>query len=72
MNSIFYRLIDLPGGVRGFTMEDPDGDFNIYINQNLSEDIIDQTVRHELQHIKDGDLDAEEYHVNDFGKANRR
>lgn len=68
MNEIFYRLVDLPLSVRGFTLQDQDGDYNVYVNQNLCPAAMERTIQHELEHIKSGDLSAEEYQDNDFGK----
>lgn len=55
MNEFIYRLVPLPGSCRGFILEDPDGDFNIYINQDLSEEQMRDTILHEEMHALRGD-----------------
>ena len=37
MNDIFIRMIDMPGAFPGMTIEDADGDYNVYINAQLSQ-----------------------------------
>ena len=56
MNNIYYRNIDAPLTVRGFTIEDADGDYNVYINSLLSDEAAQKTREHELRHIKNGDF----------------
>ena len=51
------RYIDLPLTTKGMTVEDGNGFFNIYINQNLSVEQQEAAIRHELQHINRGDFD---------------
>ena len=58
MGNIYIRYIPLCGSVRGFTVEDYNGDYNIYINADLSPQATTEALEHELQHIK----------RNDFGK----
>ena len=56
MNDVFIRLISLPQSVHGFVMEDPAGDYNIYLNQNDPDDAQLRALDHELQHIVLGHL----------------
>ena len=51
------RYIDLPLNVKGMTVEDDNGFFNVYINQNLSVEQQEDAIRHELTHINRGDFD---------------
>ena len=51
------RFIDLPLTTKGMTVEDSNGFFNIYINQNLSVDQQNEAIAHELKHINRGDFD---------------
>lgn len=60
MGDFFYRLIRMPGGCRGFVLEDPDGNYNVYINECLSDEQKRITARHELDHIRHGDLHKED------------
>lgn len=45
------RLVNLPDRVRGFTVVDIDGLFNIYINQGLPYHAQVLAFHHEMQHI---------------------
>ena len=51
------RYIDLPLTTKGMTVEDQNGFFNIYINQNLSVDMQQEAIAHELRHIQRNDFD---------------
>lgn len=51
------RYIDLPLTTKGMTVEDQNGFFNIYINQNLSVEQQNEAIAHELKHINRGDFD---------------
>lgn len=53
--NVFIRKIPLPLGVRAFTLPDEQGDFNIYINNKLSDEQQYISLKHEIQHILNGD-----------------
>lgn len=53
---IFIREIPLPYGVRGFTTPDIDDNYNIYINEKLSDEQKRRTLDHEMEHIKNDDF----------------
>ena len=53
MNNTHIREIKMPLTIRGFTIPDENGDFNIYINCDLSEEAKKRSLKHELTHIKD-------------------
>ena len=57
---IFIREIPLPYGVRGFTAPDIDNNYNVYINQKLSDDQKRRTLDHEMEHIKNEDCYSDE------------
>jgi len=57
---IIVRLVDLPPGIRGFTVPDENGDFNIYINTKISAFAQKKAYRHELEHIAEGDCYSNE------------
>jgi len=59
MNTI-VRLVKLPMTIRGMIVSDPDGNYNVYINKNMSHEIQRLTYRHESEHIISGDLYSEE------------
>lgn len=52
MGEIFIRLLELPPTIRGATVLDSDGNYNVYINSLLGYDAQRKTARHELIHIK--------------------
>lgn len=54
--NIYIRKIPLPYGVRAFTLPDEQGDFNIYINSNLSSSQQYISLSHEVQHIMNNDF----------------
>ena len=54
------RIIDLPYGIKGATVKDAEGDYNVYINARYSGDIQVTAFRHELEHIKNGDFYTED------------
>ena len=51
------RFINLPLTTKGVTVEDANGFFNIYINENLSVEQQQQALEHEMRHIRRGDFD---------------
>lgn len=52
MNDIYIRGIELPSRVKGITVLDENGDFNVYINILLSFSTQQCTTNHEIKHIK--------------------
>lgn len=46
----------MPYGVRGFTTPDIDDNYNIYINEKLSDEQKRRTLDHEMEHIKNDDF----------------
>lgn len=52
MGLIFIRSIKLPDKVKGVTVTDPNGDFNVYINTKLSQSEQMKTADHEIRHIE--------------------
>lgn len=59
MNLIFIREIEMPLTVRGFTVPDANGDFNIYINRDLSDAAKRKSIEHEKTHIRRNDFQKE-------------
>lgn len=51
MEAIIIRGIELPPKIKGVTVVDSDGDYNVYINILLSNDVQRKTQKHELRHI---------------------
>ena len=60
MDMVIVRIIDLPHTVRGMTVLDAEGDYNVYLNARLSGDQQAIAFRHEVEHIKNGDFYREE------------
>lgn len=50
MGDIFIRIIKL--STPGVTVLDADGNYNVYINEDLSEEERRKVADHELEHIK--------------------
>lgn len=49
---IIIRHISLPSSVLGVTLPDENGDFNVYINSNISDQKQKEAVEHEIKHIE--------------------
>ena len=58
--NIYIRKIKLPMSVRAFTIPDAQGDYNIYINEALSDEQQYKSLFHEEMHIENGDFCKEE------------
>lgn len=56
---IFVREIKMPLTIRGFTVPDANGDFNIYINKDLSDAAKRKSLEHEKSHIRRNDFQKE-------------
>lgn len=52
------KLVSLSGRVKGFSTKGVDGDYIIFINQNLSYEQQRIAFEHEMKHIMNGDLDG--------------
>ena len=68
MDVVIIRLIDLPHTVKGMTVLDEEGDYNVYLNARLSGEQRVVAFRHELEHIKNGDF----YREDSVGEKERR
>ena len=51
MGEVIVRTIDMPTDIKGMTILDEDGNYNIYINDRLSYDMRLQVYEHELTHV---------------------
>lgn len=56
MNDVFIRLVSLPPSVHGFVLEDPAGDYNVYVRAGDPEELQRRTIDHELRHARLGHL----------------
>ena len=59
MTDTYVRLIPLPVKVEGVTLPNDDGSFDIYINARLSPARRQETLEHELRHIRRGHFEAD-------------
>ena len=59
MGDIFVRLVPLHGSVRGFTVPDKNGDYNVYLRESLAPDVLEDTLQHELLHIARNDFQSD-------------
>lgn len=51
MDNVFVRLDDMPVKVKGYVVLDANGDYNVYINKDLSYDQQMTALAHEIIHI---------------------
>ncbi|MBO5857022.1 MAG: hypothetical protein J6Q87_02110 [Clostridia bacterium] len=58
--SIFIREMKMPLTIRAFTVPDANGDYNIYINNNLSDEAKKRSFEHEKKHIENNDFSSSE------------
>jgi hypothetical protein len=56
--SIFIREMKMPLTIRAFTVPDANGDYNIYINNDLSEEAKEKSLKHEKKHIENNDFSS--------------
>ena len=59
--SRIVRQIKMPLTIRAFTLPDANGDFNIYINQDLSDEAKRKSLAHEDLHIENNDFQKNEF-----------
>ena len=52
MTDTYIRLVPLPAKVEGVTVPNDDGSFDVYINARLSPTRQQETLEHELRHIR--------------------
>lgn len=67
---IFIREIKLPGDCNGFTIQDNEKNYNVYLNHEISDEKKKATLKHELCHIQGGDFNR--YDVVEKIEANNR
>lgn len=60
MDQVIIRKIALPIKIKGITVKDAEGDYNIYLNELLSTDVQAKAFRHEVEHIKKGHFYTDE------------
>lgn len=58
MNRIFVREMKMPLTIRAYTVPDANGDFNIYLNEALSEEAKKKSLEHEKKHITRNDFSS--------------
>ena len=58
--SIYIREMKMPLTIRAFTVPDENGDFNIYINSDLSDEAKEEALKHEKLHIENNDFASDE------------
>ena len=56
MSRVIVRQIKMPLTIRAFTLPDANGDFNIYINEDLSDEAKKKSLAHEKKHIARNDF----------------
>lgn len=54
MGEVFVRLVDgLPPKCPGLTIEDEEGNYNVYLSSDLTQQGLKETLDHELAHIQE-------------------
>lgn len=56
MDEVIVRLQDMPTKMKGVTLLDESGDYNVYINSRLSADSQREVLDHEMLHIQRDDF----------------
>lgn len=56
MDEVIIRLQDMPIRMKGVTLLDESGDYNVYINSRLSADSQREVLNHEMLHIRRDDF----------------
>lgn len=56
MENVFLRYIPLPATVKGLTIQDSEGNYNVYLNARLTHEANLDTFQHEIQHIRNDDF----------------
>lgn len=51
-SNIFIRIVKLPNAVRAVTIPNDDCTFDIYVNEILPQELREQALEHELEHIR--------------------
>lgn len=67
MDNIYLRYIALPPTVKGLTVQDESGDYNVYVNARLTYEANRQTLQHEIKHIAGNDF-SNFLHIKDIEK----
>lgn len=57
MGEVFIREKKMPLSVRAFTLPDSNGDYNIYVNCDLADEVKIKTLEHETRHILKDDFE---------------
>ena len=60
MEEIVVRLMPLPAHIRAFTLQDAQGDYNVYINEAMTREERLRSFAHEKRHIDNGDFGKEQ------------
>lgn len=56
MDNIFTRTLNMPAYIRAIVVPDINSDYNLYVNDHLSETAVYHAVQHELRHIENNDF----------------
>lgn len=50
------KIPGMPGSFYGMTTVDNNGDYYIFVNEDLDRSAMEKTIQHEMEHIDNGDL----------------
>ena len=51
---VIVRVVGLPSTIRGLTVPDTEGNYNIFLNKNLTYEMQVDTYQHEFNHVRMG------------------
>jgi hypothetical protein len=71
MEDIFVRYIALPPKIKGLTVQDSKGNYNIYLNSRLTYEANLETLQHELDHVAENDFSSHQ-HINFIENKNEK
>lgn len=67
MDGIYLRYLSLPPTVKGLTIQDEEGNYNIYLNSRLTYEAHTETLKHEINHITNNDF-SKHSHIKNLEK----
>lgn len=68
MDNLYLRYLDLPCTIKGLTIQDEEGNYNIYLNSRLTYEANLKTLQHEINHINNNDF-TNPIHVSKMEKS---
>lgn len=67
MSEVYLRYLNLSVTVKGLTVQDEEGNYNIYLNPRHTYQALNETLDHEINHITNNDF-QKFLHIKDIEK----